>query len=406
MTAILWSATLKGTLLLLVAAALCFSWRRASAAQRHLVWAAATIAVLALPLLSLALPAWPLTSFSAEAAGVVSRAVTYRAWPAGASLIWAAGAAVVAARLFWALAWIPRAARQATPITGDAWTTLLADLTAQLDMRRPIRLLAATGPVSPKAWGLWRPTILLPSAAGEWPEGLRRSILLHELAHLKRHDWAIQILSQLACAMHWFNPLVWWAAHRSRQEPERACDDQVLGAGAAAPDYAAHLLAVARSLRGAGQPSWAAVGLGSGSDLESRVTAILDRRRNHRVRSRVAVLLAAIFATALVAPIAAMQEPGPVMKVGKGVQAPKLIHRVEPQYTGAAKEARIQGAVELSAVVRPDGRTDRIRVRKGLDPGLDENAVKAVEQWKFEPATKDGEPVAVPALITLHFRLQ
>jgi TonB family protein len=252
------------------------------------------------------------------------------------------------------------------------------------------------------AWGLWRPTIMLPGAAGEWPEELRRSILLHELAHLKRHDWAIQILTQLACVMHWFNPLVWWAARRSRQESERACDDQVLGAGAAAPDYAAHLLAVARSLRVAGQPSWAAVGMGSGSDLESRVTAILDRRRNHRVRSRAAVLLAAIFATALVAPIAAMQEPGPVMKVGKGVKAPKLI----PQYTGAAKEARIQGAVELSVVVRPDGRTDRIRVRKGLDPGLDENAVKAVEQWKFEPATKDGEPVAVPALITLHFRLQ
>jgi len=389
MTVILWSATMKGTVLLLVAAAFCFAWRRASAAQRHLVWAAATIAILALPLLCLALPAWPLTSFSVEAAGVVSRAVTYRGWPAGASLIWAVGAAVVAARLLGALAWIPRAARRATPLTGDAWTTLLADLTVQLGMRRPIRLLVAAGPVSPMAWGLWCPTILL-----------------HELAHLKRHDWAIQILTQLACAMNWFNPLVWWATRHSRQESERACDDQVLGAGAAAPDYAAHLLAVARSLKGAGQPSWAAVGLGSGSDLEGRVTAILDRRRNHRVRSRAAVLLAAIFATALVVPIAAMQEPGPVMKAGKGVKAPKLISKVDPQYTDAAKDARIQGVVELSVVVRPDGRTDRIRVRKSLDPGLDENAVKAVEQYKFEPATKDGEPVAVQALITVVFRLQ
>lgn len=214
------------------------------------------------------------------------------------------------------------------------------------------------------AWGLWRPTILLPAAAGEWPEELRRSILLHELAHLKRHDWALQILARLACAMHWFNPLVWWAARQSRQESERACDDQVLGAGAAAPDYAAHLLAVARSLRGAGQPSWAAVGMGQGSDLESRVTALLDPRRNHQVRSGGAVLLAAIFATALVAPIAAMQEPGPVMKIGKGVKAPKLISKVDPQYTDAAKDARIQGVVVLSVVVRPDGRTDGIRVRK------------------------------------------
>jgi TonB family protein len=397
---------MKGTLLLLVAAAFCFAWRRASAAQRHLVWVAALIAVLALPLFSLALPAWALTSFSGEAAGVVSRAAAYRAWPAGASLIWAAGAVVVVVRLGGALAWIPRIARRATPLTGERWATLLADLTARLDLRQPIRLLAASGPVSPMAWGLLGPTILLPAAAGEWPEELRRSILLHELAHLKRHDWALQILTRLACAMHWFNPLVWWAARRSRQESERACDDQVLGAGAAAPDYAAHLLAVARSLRGAGQPSWAAVGMGQGSDLESRVAAILDPGRNHRVRSRGAVLLAAIFATLLVAPIAAMQEPGPVMKIGKGVKAPKLISKVDPQYTDAAKDARIQGVVELSVVVRADGRTDRVRVRKGLDPGLDENAVKAAEQYKFEPATKDGEPVAVQALITVHFRLK
>ncbi len=398
MTAILWGATLKGTLVLLVAAALCFAWRRASAAQRHLVWAAATMALLALPVLSLALPAWPHPSFSAEAAGVVSRAVTYRIWPAGVSLIWAAGAAVVAARLLSALARIPGIARQAAPLTGNAWTTLLADLRAQLGLRRPIRLLAATGPVSPMAWGLWRPTILLPSAAAEWPEELRRSILLHELAHLKRQDWAIQILTQLACAMHWFNPLVWWAARRSRQESERACDDQVLGAGAAAPDYAAHLLAVARSLRGAGQPSWAAVGMGNGSDLESRVTAILDPRRHRRVRSRAAVLLAAVAATALVAPIAAMQDPS--------MKPPKLIHKVDPQYTDAAKEAHIEGVVELSVEVRADGHADGIRVLKALDPGLDENAVKAVEQWRFEPGTRDGQPVPVRATIAINFRLK
>jgi TonB family protein len=397
-TAILWSATMKGTLLLLVAAAFCFAWRRASAAQRHLVWVAAMIAVLALPLLSLALPSWALASFSGEAAGVMSRAVTYRGRLAGASLIWAVGAAVVVVRLAGALAWIPRAARQATPLSGDPWATLLADLTARLDLRRPIRLLAASGPVSPMAWGLWRPAILLPAAAGEWPEALRRSILLHELAHLKRHDWALQILTRLACAMHWFNPLVWWAARRSRQESERACDDQVLSAGAAAPDYAAHLLAVARSLRGVGQPSWAAVGMGQGSDLESRVTAILDPGRNHRVRSRGAVLLAAIFATVLVAPIAAMQDPG--------VKPPKLIHKVNPPYTDAAKEARIEGVVELSVEVRPDGRAHGVRVLKGLDPGLDENAVKAIEQWKFEPAIKDGEPVAVRATIAINFRLK
>ena len=398
MTAILWSATLKGTLLLLAAAALCFAWRRASAAQRHLVWAAATIAVLALPLLSLALPAWPLTSFSADAAGAVSRAVTYRAWPALVSLIWAAGAAIVLARLVAALAWIPRAAQQASPLSGEPWTTLLAELTAQLGLRRPIRLLTANGPVSPMAWGLWRPAILLPSAAGEWPEEVRRSILLHELAHLKRHDWAIQILTRIACAIYWFNPLVWWAARRSRQESERACDDQVLGAGAAAPDYAAHLLDVARSLRVAGQPSWAAVGMGQGSDLESRVTALLDSRRNHQVRSRAAVPPGR----------ASCRHPGrsPSRHAGPRREAAQTDSQGQSQVHRRGQGARIQGAVDLSVEVRPDGLAHRVRVLKGLDPSLDENAVKAVEQWKFEPATKDGEPVTVQATIQIHFRLK
>ncbi len=87
-----------------------------------------------------------------------------------------------------------------------------------------------------------------------------------------------------------------------------------------------------------------------------------------------------------------------------GVKAPVLIYRVAPDYTQEAKDAKIEGTVELSADISPEGEARNIRVTRSLDPGLDEKAIQAVEQWKFKPGTKDGEPVNVRAYITVNFR--
>ena len=73
--------------------------------------------------------------------------------------------------------------------------------------------------------------MLLPESANEWTMERRRSVLLHEMAHVKRRDCLVQFLGQLTCAAHWCNPAVWFAARELRRESERACDDLVLHAG-------------------------------------------------------------------------------------------------------------------------------------------------------------------------------
>ena len=94
-----------------------------------------------------------------------------------------------------------------------------------------------------------------------------------------------------------------------------------------------------------------------------------------------------------------------IYKVGEeGVQAPKIVHRVEPKYSDAAREAKIDGAVVLSAVISTGGKAEKIVVLRKLEPSLDQNAIKAVEEWRFEPATRDGVPVRVKATIEVNFR--
>ena len=147
--------------------------------------------------------------------------------------------------------------RTTGPAAREDWL-FLEQLSRELGVRRPVRLLQASGPAMPMTWGIRRPVILLPADAGEWPAERRRDVLLHELAHVKRHDFLVQLIARVACAIYWFHPLVWLAAARLRVERERACDDQVLRAGATPSVYATHLLDIARGCARHVRPRWRA----------------------------------------------------------------------------------------------------------------------------------------------------
>ena len=96
---------------------------------------------------------------------------------------------------------------------------------------------------------------------------------------------------------------------------------------------------------------------------------------------------------------------GGAFKVGGGVSAPKAIYAPDPEYSEEARKAKYQGTCVLWLIVGPDGRARDIRVARTLGLGLDEKAMEAVKTWKFEPAMKDGKPVAVQINVEVTFRL-
>src|SRR5437868_1971792 len=96
---------------------------------------------------------------------------------------------------------------------------------------------------------------------------------------------------------------------------------------------------------------------------------------------------------------------GGIYRVGGGVSAPRAIYQPDPEYSEEARKAKYQGTVILWMIVSADGRAREIRVLRSVGMGLDEKAIEAVKTWKFEPARKDGNPVAVQINVEVSFRL-
>ena len=310
------SLLVKVTLVLGAAAAIQLSLaRHASAAARHLVWMLAIAAVLLLPLLAISIPAWSPVEYT-EPAGLVpvvgagsaeppaldeSAAMSPRQssiqWPLIITTIYLGGVLLLLMRVTLQHLWAHRLVRAATPVTDARWLQLLVECRERIGIRRPVRLLRMAADTMPAAAGLRHTFIVLPAVADTWPEDRRRAVLLHELAHVERHDCLTQTLAAVACAVYWVHPGVWWITMRLRAERELACDDRVLSAGENAREYAGHLLELAYTL-GLGATPAVAVTMARPRELEGRMLAVLDAARNRAVpalRNRlagVAVLVA------------------------------------------------------------------------------------------------------------------
>ena len=351
---------LKATLVLGLAGLVSLFLGRASAAVRHLVWTLALSSALLLPVLSVALPRWqlPLVTLSspAPAPAVVEApgtapALSRRAAdstsssgpalepsapasltavaPRGADVtprpslamvllaIWAAGVVVVVGRLAIGLAAVAWLSRRTVRVVDAPWLALAVELASGLGITRRLRFLESARASMPMAAGIFTPSVLMPEDANRWPLERLRIVLLHELAHVKRRDCLTHVISQLACAIHWFNPLAWIAARHIRTERERACDDLVLACGTRGSDYAEELLEIARVMRGGRYPALlagATLAMAHRSQLEGRLMAILDPKVPRSGVSPVRAALA-LGTVACVLPVLAAMQPWAVATV-------------------------------------------------------------------------------------------
>ncbi len=211
----------------------------------------------------------------------------------------------------------------------------------QLRVHQRVKLLIYSDRTIPVVWRILRFRLLLPVAARQWSDAQLRSVLLHELAHIKRSDTVAQLLTQFACALHWFNPLVWFAAWRLHVERERACDDLVLASGVQASAYAEHLLNVATQFSSSPWTQACGLAMARNPSLEDRLAAVLSEKSNRRGVTRT-LSAALVVGAAIAIPIAVLhaadKEP---VKETKSVQpavrpAPKNIAKPDAGEAAAA----------------------------------------------------------------------
>ena len=315
MTVLIVQSALSVSVILLAALIAVILLRTTSAALRHWVLAVAVACACATPLLSAVLPPW--LGVNVWRPGVAQDGREAQQTGPGASLVAApmhgvdvqtefslplapraslvsstAGSAALGVWFLGSLGsvcillagllrlrWLASGARD---IDAGPWCTLADELRRSYAIASSVRLLQSNHSSLLVTWGWSRPRILLPAAARDWSDDRIRVVLAHELAHIARGDWSFQLTAEVLRVLYWFNPLLWIACRRLRIESERACDDAVLARGTEAPEYATHLLALARSLHPARQPWLPAPAMARPSSLEGRIRAMLNSTLNRR----------------------------------------------------------------------------------------------------------------------------
>ena len=310
---------LKVALVLLVAALAARALRGASAASRHLAWTLGLVAVLLVPLASMLMPAWripvPVLRSSPPASarvatdarealppriegaaiGRVTRAASPEAsvstsissmaqqvrrafgasWDALALLAWAVGSLVALTRLLRDVLLARALSLRSRPSAAQAE---LDELALETGAQPSARLRESREVSVPMTFGALPAAILVPEGFATWDLPRRREVLLHELAHVVRHDWSASLLARFAKAVFWFHPIVHLAERHLRAEAEQAADDLVLSRGTRASSYAAHLLGFARAAHPASRSSAMTLSM-IGGPLDQRIHALLDAKR-------------------------------------------------------------------------------------------------------------------------------
>ena len=199
--------------------------------------------------------------------------------------------------------------RAASRVLDDRdWNVIVEKTKQRLGLTQVVPLREHPEPVVPMTLGALRPIVVLPRQAREWSEQLKRIVLLHELAHVKRRDVAFQWLGRLACALYWFHPLAWFGLRQLRRERELACDDLVVHCGERATDYAETLVSVAKNYQ-TQRGLTCAVAMARHGNLEGRMRSLFDKDivRSHKPLSRIVAIAMLVVSALAVSAVSAMQ---------------------------------------------------------------------------------------------------
>lgn len=183
-------------------------------------------------------------------------------------------------------------------------TATAAAIASSSGIRRAVLVAISEEVRVPMTFGFRKQTILMPADAMEWTEGELRRAIRHELEHVRRDDWAMQMVARVATAVYWPHPMVWIALRRFFLEAERACDDAVVRSSDASM-YANQLVSLARSIRR--RSTVPALAMASPSRLSERVHAILDPKQLRGPQSRATLLLTASVMVAFVLTIGSVR---------------------------------------------------------------------------------------------------
>lgn len=309
------------------------------------------------------------------------------AWMVGA---WAFCAAALALRMVLGLLWIDRAARRQA---GDAqWQARLDTLARGFGIDRAVRLRVADGLASPVTAGWLKPVVLVPAAlVSGMPPQLLEALLAHELAHVRRCDYLVNLVQSVIETLLFYHPAVWWISHRIRVEREHIADD-LAARQIGEPRRLALALSELEKLQFANNKLVMAA---NGGDLMQRIKRLVRPTPDMQALNwKAAIPVLGLAATLLVG---CAQTPV-ADSAADAVTTPPLAQFnscAKPMYPAEALAKRLQGTVTLQFKVEADGSVQDSKVMKSSgDASLDEAARVAIAKCTFTPAAVNGKPKA------------
>ncbi|PCJ22624.1 MAG: hypothetical protein COA96_13865 [SAR86 cluster bacterium] len=285
--------------------------------------------------------------------------------------------------------------------TQKAVLELLDKLRFELGISRKVDIGSSGSIRSPITFGVKRPIIALPADSRNWDISMYESVLLHELGHIKRHDWQVFIFSYLVASVNWFNPLVWHSLARLKLEAEFSCDNIVLKNNKSPKEFAEQILSIARNALGFERTELIVQSIIENSDLSLRVENILNQARPRRPRTALFVVIP-LFSVLL---MFALISSGNVFAIVDESDYPsenlRLLYMETPQYPQLALKRGIRGYTQVSFTVDASGNIEQQSVKVESSESnkfFKESSLEALNSFKFKPQMLRGKTIPTPGV--------